>query len=107
MLYTAALWRGALPAVQSKRIADEAILSDLYRGLVARGPADSAIKRIADEAILFCLCITAHKKRTVSTGNGPNQLGYKDSNLEMLESESSALPFGDSPSQALIILDGF
>ena len=25
------------------------------------------------------------------------QLGYKDSNLEMLESESSALPFGDSP----------
>ena len=24
-------------------------------------------------------------------------LGYKDSNLEMLESESSALPFGDSP----------
>ena len=23
--------------------------------------------------------------------------GYKDSNLEMLESESSALPFGDSP----------
>ena len=74
-----------------KRIADEAILSDLYRGLVARGPADSAHKQ----------------KRTVSTGNGPNQLGYKDSNLEMLESESSALPFGDSPSQALIILDGF
>ena len=27
----------------------------------------------------------------------PDQLGYKDSNLEMLESESSALPFGDSP----------
>ena len=27
-----------------------------------------------------------------------NNLGYKDSNLEMLESESSALPFGDSPS---------
>ena len=26
------------------------------------------------------------------------KLGYKDSNLEMLESESSALPFGDSPS---------
>ncbi len=26
------------------------------------------------------------------------ELGYKDSNLEMLESESSALPFGDSPS---------
>ena len=25
------------------------------------------------------------------------QLGYQDSNLEMLESESSALPFGDSP----------
>ena len=26
------------------------------------------------------------------------QLGYKDSNLEMTESESVALPFGDSPS---------
>ncbi len=25
------------------------------------------------------------------------QLGYKDSNLEMTESESVALPFGDSP----------
>jgi hypothetical protein len=25
------------------------------------------------------------------------KLGYQDSNLEMLESESSALPFGDSP----------
>ena len=29
------------------------------------------------------------------------KLGYKDSNLEMLESESSALPFGDSPSYVL------
>ncbi len=36
-----------------KGIADEAILSDLnYRGLVARGLAGSAIKGIADEAIL-------------------------------------------------------
>ena len=26
-----------------------------------------------------------------------SSLGYKDSNLEMLESESSALPFGDTP----------
>lgn len=26
------------------------------------------------------------------------KLGYKDSNLEMTESESVALPFGDSPS---------
>ena len=25
------------------------------------------------------------------------ELGYKDSNLEMTESESVALPFGDSP----------
>ena len=25
------------------------------------------------------------------------KLGYKDSNLKMLESESSALPFGDTP----------
>ena len=28
------------------------------------------------------------------------QQGYKDSNLEMTESESVALPFGDSPSFA-------
>ena len=27
----------------------------------------------------------------------PFSLGYKDSNLEMTESESVALPFGDSP----------
>lgn len=27
---------------------------------------------------------------------GSSQLGYKDSNLEMTESESVALPFGDS-----------
>ena len=26
-----------------------------------------------------------------------DKLGYKDSNLEMTESESVALPFGDSP----------
>ena len=26
-----------------------------------------------------------------------SKLGYKDSNLEMTESESVALPFGDSP----------
>ncbi len=32
-----------------------------------------------------------------------SQLGYKDSNLEMLESESSALPFGDSPLSAVPI----
>ncbi len=31
------------------------------------------------------------------------KLGYKDSNLEMLESESSALPFGDSPLRVVII----
>ena len=28
------------------------------------------------------------------------KLGYKDSNLEMTESESVALPFGDSPISA-------
>ena len=28
---------------------------------------------------------------------GVSKLGYKDSNLEMTESESVALPFGDSP----------
>ena len=35
------------------------------------------------------------KKNTATCGI--KKLGYKDSNLEMLESESSALPFGDSP----------
>ena len=36
------------------------------------------------------------------------KLGYKDSNLEMTESESLALPFGDSPSlsTSCIILRG-
>ncbi len=29
--------------------------------------------------------------------------GYKDSNLEMLESESSALPFGDSPKYSFVV----
>ena len=37
-----------------------------------------------------------HKKRDVQT-NISEKLGYKDSNLEMTESESVALPFGDSP----------
>ena len=35
------------------------------------------------------------KKRVLS--NEYSQQGYKDSNLEMTESESVALPFGDSP----------
>jgi hypothetical protein len=33
-----------------------------------------------------------------------HQLGYKDSNLEMTESESVALPFGDSPSTTMTII---
>lgn len=32
-----------------------------------------------------------------SSSPGSYKLGYKDSNLEMTESESVALPFGDSP----------
>ena len=31
------------------------------------------------------------------TSAGVSRQGYKDSNLEMTESESAALPFGDSP----------
>ena len=31
------------------------------------------------------------------------KLGYKDSNLEMTESESVALPFGDTPTTSVII----
>ena len=38
----------------------------------------------------------SYKKRDVQT-NISEKLGYKDSNLEMTESESVALPFGDSP----------
>ncbi len=34
----------------------------------------------------------------------PASQGYKDSNLEMTESESVALPFGDSPMRLLEIL---
>lgn len=37
------------------------------------------------------------------SSTGVNSLGYKDSNLEMTESESVALPFGDSPLQLAII----
>ena len=38
------------------------------------------------------------QKRSLSvTGNDLFSQGYKDSNLEMTESESVALPFGDSP----------
>ena len=41
-------------------------------------------------------------KRTSAIPKSKNELirfvqGYKDSNLEMTESESVALPFGDSP----------
>ena len=50
--FTATLWRGALPAVQSKELLIKQRFLIIYRGLVARGPAGSAIKRIADEAIL-------------------------------------------------------
>ncbi len=40
-----------------------------------------------------------------SLQRGSLSLGYKDSNLEMTESESVALPFGDSPiSNARIII---
>ncbi len=47
----------------------------------------------------MCLYITScflHKENPITKSYGV-LLGYKDSNLEMLESESSALPFGDSP----------
>ena len=39
----------------------------------------------------------AHRYVIKSNAVSYSKLGYKDSNLEMLESESSALPFGDSP----------
>ena len=43
----------------------------------------------------FCSLAT---KSPVEIQPGFQKLGYKDSNLEMTESESVALPFGDSPS---------
>ena len=42
-------------------------------------------------------CAPAHKKTRQIFSAGSHSLGYKDSNLEMTESESVALPFGDSP----------
>ena len=38
-----------------------------------------------------------HAKKAPESRKPFKQLGYKDSNLEMTESESVALPFGDSP----------
>jgi hypothetical protein len=52
---------------------------------------------------LFC-----NRKGGIPIGVPPHFIqGYKDSNLEMLESESSALPFGDSPSVRVIIYKRF
>ena len=42
-------------------------------------------------------CIFGHNKTRQTFSAGFHSLGYKDSNLEMTESESVALPFGDSP----------
>jgi hypothetical protein len=46
-----------------------------------------------------CLVFFWATKSPVEIQPGFQKLGYKDSNLEMTESESVALPFGDSPSQ--------
>ena len=50
------------------------------------------------ETAIFHMRICATKNPDASSTSGSYKLGYKDSNLEMTESESVALPFGDSPS---------
>ena len=43
------------------------------------------------------LILLGKQKRDISISTDVPRLGYKDSNLEMTESESVALPFGDTP----------
>ena len=43
-------------------------------------------------------------KNPADFSTGSSSLGYKDSNLEMTESESVALPFGDSPIHITLLL---
>ncbi len=45
----------------------------------------------------YHLAIAHYKDVKLSIREIIPKLGYKDSNLEMTESESVALPFGDSP----------
>ena len=49
------------------------------------------------DAFPLCRSITHKKKAPFSNLKDASKQGYKDSNLEMTESESVALPFGDSP----------
>ena len=51
--------------------------------------------RIIKERRALCL-LGFQQKNTLAKSQG-TELGYKDSNLEMTESESVALPFGDTP----------
>ena len=59
-----------------------------------------SITQPADEKSAGCVsfsCFSGYNKKRNSFLKEFLQLGYKDSNLEMTESESVALPFGDSP----------
>lgn len=54
--------------------------------------------------IFFDLYKFFQKKTRQIYSAGSHSLGYKDSNLEMTESESVALPFGDSPIHITLLL---
>ncbi len=45
----------------------------------------------------FFYCYLLWENKKLSRNLLSTEQGYKDSNLEMTESESVALPFGDSP----------
>ena len=53
--------------------------------------------RLKEQAIHFPHYIIKSPKPLTLQKSETSKLGYKDSNLEMTESESVALPFGDSP----------
>ncbi len=48
-------------------------------------------------SVLFCVTGNFYYTKKQAGYSSCLELGCKDSNLEMLESESSALPFGDNP----------
>ena len=60
--------------------------------------ADSARKGILHRFVPPAVFVFEHRKRPQVRDLRPfNELGYLDSNQELTESESVALPFGDSP----------
>ncbi len=60
-------------------------------------PCPTRDLRAALSAYFLCAGLRIKKIGNIKYVSDPFKQGYKDSNLEVLESESSALPFGDSP----------